>query len=323
MDSSWLENGYKILTSPLVPIKGSWLDALAVLAIFMALYLPVILFLKLKRYRIARTFNQLISAVVFVLFYHICFCAIRNGIYGISLIGTDDLSAFILLIPGVLILVFSMSVGRIFCGWVCPLGCLQDFTAWISKPLRKRKIFLMILAWLIMFWYVIDLYLNRPQAQFISELAPALFVFYMLVVLNIYILVPAAAGFLGKLRYALLVFWVFLILIDVYVVSPWCVMQGGEFYYSWLGSLLAVLAAAMLVPRFWCRFICPMGALLGIFNKVSAIKLEKNPIPSDSESECRANCLMGAIEDNGRKERKCIYCGRCIEKDYYRKEFRV
>lgn len=86
--------------------------------------------------------------------------------------------------------------------------------------------------------------------------------------------------------------------------------------YQWLPYLLLIfLFLSVFVSRFWCRFLCPLGALISITNKFSLIKLEVNEKCKKCKI-CEIFCPM-KIEDAGKvnpDSTDCIRCGDCIEK---------
>ena len=80
--------------------------------------------------------------------------------------------------------------------------------------------------------------------------------------------------------------------------------------FTWkFAVLVAIVVGSIFMFRFFCRFVCPLGALYGLFNKISllGIKLEK-PKCTDCGA-CQAKCKMD-IRHVGDME--CISCGECI-----------
>jgi len=110
-------------------------------------------------------------------------------------------------------------------------------------------------------------------------------------------------------------------------ICPAGTLEGGigllsnavnESYFSMLGPLftwkfllmVSVLVSCVFIFRLFCRFICPLGALYGLFNKISlfGIKLEKSKCTDCGL--CIHHCKVD-IKHVGDQE--CISCGECID----------
>ena len=82
-----------------------------------------------------------------------------------------------------------------------------------------------------------------------------------------------------------------------------------------LGILfIAILAASLRVTRFWCRAICPLGALLGAVSRWSILGLHKDPAACDKCNRCLLHCQGGDDPIGGVPWRKaeCLMCMNCV-----------
>ena len=77
------------------------------------------------------------------------------------------------------------------------------------------------------------------------------------------------------------------------------------------GILLTFVLAALVVHRPWCRLFCPLGALLGLFNRWSLFHLLYNPQACTECSLCRSRCAMGVYVDEKVNVSGCIRCLEC------------
>src|SRR5690606_10919224 len=147
--------------------------------------------------------------------------------------------------------------GRIFCSSVCPLGALQDFiTLYITARLRRR-------------WRL------RVPAAIHDR---ALYIKY-----GVLALIVLAAIFYSGMS----VFQYF---------EPF----GTLFFFSssvllW-SILLLFLAGCVLVPRFYCRYACPLGAALGIASLLSPLRI-KRVEQCTLCKVCEQACPTGAIRN--------------------------
>lgn len=104
---------------------------------------------------------------------------------------------------------------------------------------------------------------------------------------------------------------------------PACPEAGGSAgrvadHDAWLSSLrrLLLLAGAVLVSgRWFCRYLCPLGAAYGLFNYVSPLRVVHDEAACSGCGKCEGLCPMDV-----KKERNsfldvtgCIKCGRCVK----------
>lgn len=170
----------------------------------------------------------------------------------------------------------SVVAGRVFCGWTCPMGAIQDILCRIPKLRAFRSPqFARVDGWL--------KGLKYPM------LALTVFAFYSL---NKRFAVPVR----GHANWSL----------DAVRVS-WLTYD----IYSQLRvvAILAGVALAVILARAWCSYLCPLGALLTIGNRISFLRLGRdrskcrscNKYPRD----CRTYTTPGTAD--------CVLCGDCIE----------
>ena len=78
--------------------------------------------------------------------------------------------------------------------------------------------------------------------------------------------------------------------------------------------LLGVLSLSSISPRFWCRYLCPLGALLSIPARISWIGRKVAPTCTRC-GQCQSGCPMNAVEDDplGTRYSACIQCRTCQE----------
>lgn len=93
-------------------------------------------------------------------------------------------------------------------------------------------------------------------------------------------------------------------------------LAGALFSWKML-ILIVVLIGAVLIPRFFCRYLCPLGALYGLFNRYSFYQLNLDQSCCTGCNTCTQVCPMAVeIPTAGDKlvqisSTECIRCGRC------------
>jgi polyferredoxin len=182
-------------------------------------------------------------------------------------------SSLVLMVIGILLAVLF---GPVFCGWICPLGTLQE---WISK--MGRKIFKKNYNKIIPYKY--DKYLR----------------FLRYVVLAWVIYMTAATG-----KIAFEAYDPFYTLFNLW---------SSELAVSGVIILVAVVVASLFVERPWCKYACPYGAFLGIFNWFRVFGIKRNASSCVSCRLCDKSCPMNINVSEALvvKDHQCIACMKC------------
>lgn len=186
-----------------------------------------------------------------------------------------------------IILLYGIILGRTVCGFLCPVGLIQELLYKIKSPKLKKNKVTRILSY---FKYVL-----------LVVLVIALPLMYALKDNNIPL--PAFCKYIcpaGTLEGAIL-------LLSNPNNNDFFAMLGSLF--TWKFTLLVVfLVASVFIFRFFCRFFCPLGAIYGLFNKLSilGVKVDKNKC--NSCQACINHCKMDVKEVG---DHECIQCGEC------------
>jgi polyferredoxin len=310
---------WKLVERPILPIANSYIDALPFVILFGLLFAAGLSFNNKK----GRRFRPLVQAVSFVFFIfvvHRCFCALRGWVFGIQDIGKNDLNAFQSFFVFVPLIAFTVTYGRVFCGWICPLGAVEElffkprflrrFLTDLSPFTRRIKLMLLTVSFAILSAF---LFILRPKTFVLTENMAALWGLGLLIIAFVFILNPRMASRLKRLRYTSLLIWLFAIMSGVFVTDPWCTLFGNEIDYSSILAFSAVVLCAAAVSMAWCRFLCPLGSFLGLFVGSSAAKVvrdAKRPLPEEALGKI---CYVEALGKDCLDSASCLYCGRCVD----------
>ncbi len=204
-----------------------------------------------------------------------------------SLQGAFSAGHSTLFYVGGILLLYCLLFGRMICGWLCPFGWIQELFYKIKTPKLKKS----------------------PVTRLLSYLKYVLLVVFVVLIPILYALrdtpLPAFCKYVcpaGTLEGGLT-------LLANKVNASYFSMLGPIFTWKFL-LLVSIMIGCIFVFRLFCRFLCPLGALYGLFNKLSlfGIKLDK-PKCVDC-NRCISHCKMD-IRQVGDPE--CISCGECRE----------
>ncbi len=182
-------------------------------------------------------------------------------------------SAFILMILGFLL---AILFGPVFCGWVCPLGTVQE---WVSK--LGKKVF------------------RRRFNHFVPAKLDNLLRYLRYGVLAWVLYMTAITGTLIFAEYdpyfALFNFW------------------SEEVAVTGLVILGVTLGLSLFVERPWCKYACPYGAVLGLSNLFRVFSIRRVQATCKADGACNIVCPMNIPVDTKTtvRDHQCISCLEC------------
>ena len=189
-------------------------------------------------------------------------------------------------VVGVLLL-FSLLLGRVICGFLCPFGLLQELLHKIpTKKLQKSPLTRMLsrLKYAVLLIFVLGIpawfaFRRLPLPGFCKFICPA----GTLEGAVLLLLHPAN----GALR----------------------AMTGGLFWWK-CGLMLLILTGSVFLFRCFCRFLCPLGALYGLMARLALLGVKLDESRCIDCGACLRRCPMD-IRRVGDSE--CVHCGGCME----------
>jgi polyferredoxin len=200
--------------------------------------------------------------------------------------------------------------GKMACGWACPVGFWQDLVALL--PLSKIKV-------------------SRPMNKDLQEISG--FILWVAVITTAILGYQRNRGVLLDDNMFTRMPWdafdpIGTMFVTYFYTFFWGVLPGNDiidaignagnaflwkslilFFFTWL---------SIKVPRAYCRWICPTGALLGYASPYSIITVKRDPVKCvDGCNDCEKACPTGVpITDedpDGIANSLCINCGNCID----------
>ncbi len=179
-----------------------------------------------------------------------------------------------------LVIPLTIILGRFFCGWMCAFGTLGDLIYKIPKGKLKKK-----------------LKINEKLDSILKKLK-------FLILAVIFILIITNSG------------------IHISLYSPWDafamlpnVNDAISFYLFGFIILLIIVVSSFFIERFFCCYLCPLGAIFSLFSKTKLLYLSK---PKEKCGKCRIctdNCSMHIplYKKSVIKSGECNNCNKCIK----------
>jgi polyferredoxin len=225
------------------------------------------------------------------------------------------------MILGLIVLASGFAFGRGFCGWVCPMGTLNHMLGAIGSRLKGKK---------------------RLRA---NETRPYQRIKYLVLIgaLGAALFGSAIGGLMDPISLATrgialtvvpILEWLFSGTLGLAWRSDVTLVQNAaDGLHDALGQALlrsdgtmvsggvilslvfvAVLIANRFIPRFWCRGLCPLGALLGLAGRFGILTLKKNEAACTACNKCQLSCQGAASPKPGDRWRRaeCDLCLNCV-----------
>lgn len=168
--------------------------------------------------------------------------------------------------------------GRLVCGWLCPFGFLQEIlfkikTVKLRLPTWTRYIKYAVL----MLTIIVPIFLHQPF--FCKFICPS--------------------GTLGASIWQIL-------------MQPMLIESIGFYFTLKYLFLFIFISGSITFKRFFCVTLCPIGAIYGLFNKISLLRMKTDMNKCTECEQCRLNCPMDISIYKNSNHFDCIRCFKCI-----------
>ena len=185
-----------------------------------------------------------------------------------------------------ILLAFGVLLGRAVCGWLCPFGLLQELIHKIPSPKLKLKKAFLYLKYVVLVVFVIVLpiavtdYMGMGKPAFCQYICPA-----------------------GTLEGGVPL-----------LLSHQALRQTiGSLFTLEVAILIGTVIGCVLVYRFFCKALCPLGAIYGLLNKISIYGLKVDEHKCINCGKCRQICRMEVDPVRAPDSAECIRCGECAK----------
>ncbi len=178
--------------------------------------------------------------------------------------------------------VMSLLLKKSFCGWICPVGALSDLTWKLGKKISGKN-------------FILNRHIDYP---------------------------------LRSLKYLLMMFFIYVIVVKMppseifkFLEGDYYVIADVKMLYFFTKmslvtfiTLVILFTASLFLKNFWCRYLCPYGALLGILSLCSPLKITRNEDACIDCERCTKNCpaTLPVGEKVRIKSPECTGCLACV-----------
>ncbi len=193
--------------------------------------------------------------------------------------------------------ILTVLFGRFFCGWVCPFGTLHHFTSYLAHRRLKAQEKIRISA-----------YHPLQQVKYI----------FLLVFLGAAAYPSDQAilltGLLDPIPLITRSFNLFVVPV-VDTTTHLTSVKGRLYEGGWLIFMvfLAAILGNVLIPRLYCRFICPLGALFGLISRLAVWRIGKAERQCSDCKICERHCEGGCAPSTNIRGSECVLCCNCLD----------
>lgn len=185
------------------------------------------------------------------------------------------------LVLGMGLLLGALVSGGAFCGWVCPFGTLQDLLTWLRQRLHWPEFTVPA---------KVDRWLRYGR--------------YLTLSLVLYMTISTITLWFAD-------------------YDPYRTIFGLEWLFAFdlaahwpaYSSALTILVLSFFVPRFWCKYTCPLGGALSLVGHVSLLRIRRSEASCKGCALCETPCPVGlhVADANPLVSTNCIGCLACVE----------
>jgi len=281
-------------------------------------------FLRVLRITTVRIVSQSLFFALFMFLLWVTWFS-RLGGYPVSLfLEVDPLVGFATALStgtvyrwlwrGMLVLVPTLLLGRVFCNWMCPYGSLHQFVGWIFNIRGNKN----------------NMEANRYRSAYQLK-------YYILVVFLV-------LAVFGSLQIGLLDPICLLVRTMTTTVAPASDLAAHQISrlldarnlngdaFSFLSSapgaphqrifagawfvglvIIGLVGMNLVIPRFFCRVLCPLGAFLGVLSRFSLWRIDRDLTRCTDCNLCMKHCEGAADPQAALRKSECFVCFNCID----------
>ncbi|MGN0801285.1 MAG: 4Fe-4S binding protein [Candidatus Faecivicinus sp.] len=185
-----------------------------------------------------------------------------------------------------MLMLFGLTLGRTICGFLCPMGLIQELLYKIRTPKLGKNRATRALSWLK--YAILAVFAVLIPTMYAAQRFP----------------VPAFCKYIcpaGTLEGA--------ISLLAHPVNAGSFAMLGALFTRKVVLLVLILAACVFIFRAFCRFLCPLGAIYGLFSRIALLGVRVDAEKCVDCGRCVGSCRMDVRRVG---DHECIHCGACM-----------
>jgi ferredoxin len=202
---------------------------------------------------------------------------------------------YLFLLGALAVIILTIIFGRFFCSFVCPFGSIHHFVGFLGslKKTAAQKI-------------------NQNQYRKAQSIKYFILIFILFMAAFPALWPTLQTGLLDPIP--LVTRSINLILLPIADGSVNFVSATQRLYEgAWIifAIFFTAVCLNLIIPRFYCRFICPLGALFAILSRFAIWRIGKNTNTCTNCKFCEQHCEGGCEPSSNIKISECVLCFNC------------
>jgi len=190
------------------------------------------------------------------------------------------------------ILIPTLLLGRFFCNWICPYGSLHQLVGWLfnTRAIKERMASNQYRQWFALKYYIlVGMLVAAAFGSLQIGLLDPICLFFRSLSVSI---LPAADMALG-----------------------WIYLQPFLYQFAWVTGFIVFFFVSMnlVIPRFFCRVVCPLGATLGLLSRFSLCRVDREEEKCVNCNLCLQRCEGASDPQSALRKSECTVCLNCID----------
>jgi polyferredoxin len=216
---------------------------------------------------------------------------------------------------GLFVLIPTLILGRVFCNWVCPYGTLHQLTGWLFNIWSNRtnidnnryrsayqlKYIILAILLVLAAFGSLQIGLLDPICLLVRTFAAAVS--------------PASdlahANLARGLREGLGMDPEPLLFLSTKPGAPEQRIFAGAWFVGLL--IIGLVGMNLVIPRFFCRVLCPLGAFLGVLSRWALFRIDRDVTKCTDCDLCLKSCEGAADPQAALRKSECFVCFNCID----------